>query len=520
MTSIATLSRRIIQSTTVGFAVLDQNHKILEVNEAFCQIYGFTASELMQQPFSTLSPTQFRERAQLSYQNYVAGDAEQAAQYIQRKDGTRQYVQLTTDTFTSEDGLPLELVSVVSLPQKVSQSLPSPDTLLDCGGVGMVHCTPEGFCTGFNQAAQQLLDIRHQAVMDQEISVVSGNAYRRLSLIDWLQDQGDQVVNQEILLDNMRVDTHGSPRGNGPRGNGPRGNGPRGNGPRGNGPYLQKQRWLLINAQLQENIGKPYWAVHLTDITTQKQREIDFQEKAESLSNANRRLEDFVSGATHDLKAPLSSMLGLLQIFRLEDDADQQDAYLQLIEKSIHRLDKLILEVIDYTKNVHQEVSREKIDFHTLLSEVLESMEYMEHASEIKKEISITQSAPFFSDAHRLNVILNNMISNAYKYSSTHRRQGFVQIEIDATAKRVHIQISDNGQGIPEAQLGKIFDRGYRASNEGASGSGLGLYFVKEAIDKMGGTVHVSSSLGQGTCFTIDLPASPPTVDGQMRLDI
>ena len=516
-----TLSRRIIQSTAVGFAVLDQNHKIIEVNEAFCQIYGFSVLELVQQPFSTLSPTQFRERAQLSYQNYVAGDAEQAKQYIQRKDGTRQYVQLTTEPFTSEDGLSLELVSVVLLPHEVPPPSSSPNTLPDCGSVGMVHCTPGGICTSFNQAAQQLLNVRHQAVLDQEVSIMSGNTYRRLSWVDWLQGQGDQVVNQEILLDNIRMDTHGGPRGNGPRGNGPRGNGRRGNGPRGNNTYLPKQRWLLVNAQFQENtLEEPYWVIHLTDITAQKQRETDFQEKAESLSSANRRLEDFVSGATHDLKAPLASMLGLLQIFRLEDDADQQESYLQLIEKSIHRLEKLILEVIDYTKNVHQEVGREKIDFHALLSEVLESMEYMEHASEIKKEISIIQTAPFFSDTHRLNVILNNLISNAYKYSSTHRRQGFVQIEIEATAKKVHIQISDNGQGIPEAQLGKIFDRGYRASNEGASGSGLGLYFVKEAIDKMGGTVHVSSSLGQGTCFIIDLPSSPPATDGQMRLDI
>ena len=500
MTTI-TLSRRIVQSTTVGFAVLDQNHKIIEVNEAFCQIYGFAASELMQQPFSTLSPTQFRERARLSYQNYVAGDAEQATQYIQRKDGTRQYVQLTTERFTDEYNQPMELVSVVPLPQELPQEASSPTIpshiLPDCGGVGIIHCTPEGICTDFNQAAQQLLNLDLQTVLDQEIGVIRSSTHRRLPLIDWLQSQEDSVVNQEVLFDSVN------------------------GGMRRDRSAYSPAEWLLVNAQLQKDAPRgAYWIIHLTDITAQKQREINFQEKAESLGNANRRLEDFVSGATHDLKAPLASILGLLQVFRLEDDTDQQESYLQLIEKSIHRLDKLILEVIDYTKNVHQAVSREKIDFHSLLSEVLESMEYMEHASEIKKEISITQSAPFFSDTHRLNVILNNLVSNAYKYSSTHRRQGFVQIEIEATAKKVHIQISDNGQGIPEAQLGKIFDRGYRASNEGASGSGLGLYFVKEAIDKMGGTVHVSSSLGQGTCFTIDLPASPLRTDGQMRLDI
>ena len=346
-----------------------------------------------------------------------------------------------------------------------------------------MQCTLDGELMAMNASAKKLLGLAGTSVLDREVVVLRRGTSQRMSLIRLLQ-KNTLLTNQEVLVEHAHYE-----------------------------PI-----WLSINAQRhQTEQGESYFLVCVVNISPQKELEEDLQEQVETLTQENHQLELFTYRATHDLKAPLSSLLGLVDILRLEQTTDQQEGYLQMMEKSIHRLNDFIRDIVDYAKNANDDIRREPIDFHELVADVLESLGHMEHAEEIEKTITIQQKHEFFSDEHRLERILENLISNAYKYSSTHRRESYVQVEVKVSPQRAHIEVRDNGQGIDPIHQDKIFTMFYRASEQG-TGSGLGLYLVKDTIEKMGGTIKVSSAVGQGTCFTVDLPATPLPATGQMKI--
>ncbi|HYF70150.1 MAG TPA: ATP-binding protein [Ohtaekwangia sp.] len=224
----------------------------------------------------------------------------------------------------------------------------------------------------------------------------------------------------------------------------------------------------------------------------------------EELTKINKELDSFVYSVSHNLKAPLSSVMGLLNLAKIED-AKQGNNFMQyfgMMERSIQKLDETLREIIDYSRNARKELAIEKIDFSKLVQDNLERMEYMPGADLIAKEISIDDDYPFYSDAYRLSVIFNNLISNAFKYADPFKSNPFLKIEITTTSTYADIRFEDNGIGIQEEYIQKVFDMFFRATMQ-KEGAGLGLYIVKEATDKLNGTIDVKSVVGEGTRFLI-----------------
>lgn len=484
MTSTTTLGYRIIQSERVGFAILDRSNKITEVNDAFCRIYGYEPSELLGKPVSVLSPQQHLDQARLMYQKYIEGETDQAFRYIQRKNGSRQYVHLITEEL-SDDEQHFKLMSVVAVQESPRFTQPPADTSMTqaCGEVGTIQCTVGGELIACNTSAKRLLGLTSTSVLDREVIILSRGISQRMSLIRLLQ-RNTLLTNQEVLIEKAHYE-----------------------------PV-----WLLVNAQLHQDAnGEQYFLVCLINISAQKELEEKLLEQTAQLEEDNHRLELFTYRATHDLKAPLSSLLGLIDLLRMEEEEMQREGYLQMMEKSVERLNDFIRDIVDYAKNANESIRYERIEFQELVADVLESLEHMEHANVIEKTITIHQTHEFYSDEHRLKRILENLISNAYKYSSTHRREGYVQVEVKVSPQRARIEVRDNGQGIDPVHQEKIFTMFYRASEQ-ASGSGLGLYLVKDTVEKMNGSISVSSAVGQGTCFVVDLPSGQPPLAAQMTI--
>lgn len=448
-------------------------------------MYGYESDELVGQSSSVLLPDQYLDQARLSYQQFIEGTADQSFRYIQRRDGSQQYVYQTTEALPN-DGSSLRLISVFAIDKedhRPARVLSDTAAVKACGEVGMIRCTIAGEFIAVDTNAKKLLGITSTSVLDREIVTLSRGVSQRMSFIRLLQ-KNTLLTNQEILVEHAHYE-----------------------------PV-----WLLVNAQLHRDTdGEEYFLVCLVNISAQKELEEKLQEQTEDLQQDNHRLELFTYRATHDLKAPLASLLGLVDILRMEEQEEEREGYLQMMEKSIHRLNDFIRDIVDYAKNANEAIRYEKIDFQELVADVLESLDHMEHAESIEKTITIHQTHEFYSDEHRLKRILENLVSNAYKYSSTHRRDGFVQIEVKVSPQKTHIEVSDNGQGIEPIHQEKIFTMFYRASEQ-ATGSGLGLYLVKDTVEKMGGTITVSSAVGQGTCFTVDIPASQPALSGQMKI--
>jgi len=257
-------------------------------------------------------------------------------------------------------------------------------------------------------------------------------------------------------------------------------------------------KWALINAVLypEENIID----FVLKDITQTKENMIELQK-------VNFELDSFVYHASHDLRSPLRSILGLIDLYRLEEDVKLQEECIEKIQQSVRRLDDLVVELLSISRNDRVNDPHSPIN---LLLEVNNSIASYYNATDTRNlEIStqILQPVQLVSDPTRVRIILNNLISNAIKYRSFSKEKSQIDIYAEVTNEEAVIRIRDNGEGIEESKLPHIFDMFYRAT-ERSEGSGLGLYIVKKVADKLDATIDVESVELEGTTFSVTIPNS------------
>jgi len=233
------------------------------------------------------------------------------------------------------------------------------------------------------------------------------------------------------------------------------------------------------------------------DITEQKKVE-------QELKIRNTELDNFVYKVSHDLRAPLSSILGLVNLANLPGNDDNVKDYLPLVGEKVLQLNRFITDVLSHSKNLKLEVMSELIDLKKIIRQTFNELKYLKGNDEIQKEVSV-EGEDFYSDPWRIAEIFRNLISNAIKYRKLDHPSPMIEIEAFSTKQTTEISFKDNGIGIDEKSLGHVFEMFYRATEQ-SEGSGLGLYIVKNAIDKLGGEVMVNSQLDQGTSFKIVLP--------------
>jgi PAS domain S-box-containing protein len=244
--------------------------------------------------------------------------------------------------------------------------------------------------------------------------------------------------------------------------------------------------------------------IYSRDITQYYEAEHLLKTKNEELVKINEELDRFVYSASHDMRAPLMSVKGLVNLIKKESGRENLEMYLKLIDKSIGKLDHFITDITQYSRNSRLEVEASLIDFNAIANESIESLRYMEEAEKVKISVTVQGEIGFYSDPRRVLVIFNNLISNAIRYYDSWK-ESFLNIKVEVTESESIISFADNGIGIAEEFQDKIFKMFFRASFE-SKGSGLGLYIVKNTIDKLSGKISVSSKLGEGTIFTIVLP--------------
>lgn len=238
----------------------------------------------------------------------------------------------------------------------------------------------------------------------------------------------------------------------------------------------------------------------LRDITDKKTAQ-------DQLTQRNFELDSFIYRASHDLKAPLNSLMGLLGIVRGEVEDPMVKKYLDMMDVSILKLDTFIRNLALFSKNENQGLTSEPVDVQALANEVMNKLAFLDSGGAVKKEISLNGPATFTCDPFRLELVLENLISNSLKYSKAHEKEQKLSLALDNSAEGLSLTVTDNGIGIGVEHLPRIFDMFFRATNQ-AFGSGMGLYLVKNAIDKMGGTIRVQSSPDAGTVVQVFIPAA------------
>lgn len=231
----------------------------------------------------------------------------------------------------------------------------------------------------------------------------------------------------------------------------------------------------------------------------------ELQKKNEELEKINFELDRFVYSASHDLRAPLTSVMGLLYLLREEEKQEGTLRLIGLMEESINKLDNTIRDIVAYSRNNRTELIIEPLRIQPLIENVIEGLRYLESNDyTLQDSILAEDEGVFLGDKSRLSIILNNLISNALRFRHPARKPEIV-VKVHKIGSSLEITVSDNGIGINDHHLDKIFNMFYRTSDHSA-GSGLGLYIVRETVKKMEGSIEVKSTVNQGTTFRISLP--------------
>jgi signal transduction histidine kinase len=190
---------------------------------------------------------------------------------------------------------------------------------------------------------------------------------------------------------------------------------------------------------------------------------------------------------------------------RIDNKQEELNTYLDMMEKSITRSESFISQIVSYSKNKRMDIHHERLDILELINEVFENHRFVKGNERIVKEVSVVNSTPFYSDRNRLTIIFNNLISNAIRYADPEKETSYIKINISINEDEAIIEFADNGIGIGEEHVAKIFDMFYRA-NTNSKGSGLGLFLFKETLKRLKGFASVESTLGKGTQFFMRIP--------------
>lgn len=228
-------------------------------------------------------------------------------------------------------------------------------------------------------------------------------------------------------------------------------------------------------------------------------------EKNTELAKTNAELDKFVYSVSHDLRSPIASVLGLVHLSKVENDLVTLKYYEELKEKSLQKLDGFISDILDYSRNARMEVKKEAIDWELFINQQLQQQQHSAEAKLVQITFEIDTKQVFYVDMYRLSIIFGNLLSNAIRYRDNYKEKQTIHIRIAADKETAKITFADNGIGIGQEHIDKIFKMFYRASSD-SKGSGLGLYIVQETVQKLNGKISIDSKLGEGTMFVIELP--------------
>ncbi len=222
------------------------------------------------------------------------------------------------------------------------------------------------------------------------------------------------------------------------------------------------------------------------------------------LQQTNKELDNFLYSTSHDLRGPIASVLGLTNLAKLETQDLVAVDYFNRIESRIKKLDQIVGDILNYAKSVKMPVTKEKIDFLETVNDIFKQLQFASNQNEITLTLDTTSPQYFYSDPTQISIILSNLIGNSIKYADSQKSNSYIEATMVRENGVLRISIKDNGIGIADENIPKVFDMFYRATNVN-EGSGLGLYIAREAIRKLDGKFEVTSSEGRGSTFTIVL---------------
>ncbi len=237
-----------------------------------------------------------------------------------------------------------------------------------------------------------------------------------------------------------------------------------------------------------------------------KEQDAMLQKKNIELLKINKELDSFVYNISHNLRSPLTSVIGLVNIARLDcnKDAKVVDQYFDMIKSSTLKLDDTLKEILDFSENLRTDLKISEIYLKELCEETVHKLQRVKGVDKMQMQFNIMSEVPFYSDNYRLKVILFYLFSNSISFRDNEKDNQIIRVNASISTTHAFLSIWDNGEGIQSDRLPNVFDMFVR-TNEHSEGAGLGLYIVKEVIEKLNGTIMIDSIQGQWTRVDITL---------------
>jgi signal transduction histidine kinase len=238
----------------------------------------------------------------------------------------------------------------------------------------------------------------------------------------------------------------------------------------------------------------------------QAQQLLSYQNK--QLVEIDTLKDEFVSSVSHELRTPLTSISGYVELLLEDEQSDLKRGYLTIVDRNAQRLLGLVADLL-FTARLQDgrlELDREEVDLSDIVTHAVESARPRAESSAIEFQLDIERIAPVLGEQVRLAQLLDNLVSNAVKFTPSGGRVTVRLTEADGNAR---IEVSDTGIGIPDEERDKLFERFFRsqtALERQIQGTGLGLYISKAIVEAHGGRIGVHSTEGMGTTFVVELP--------------
>lgn len=225
----------------------------------------------------------------------------------------------------------------------------------------------------------------------------------------------------------------------------------------------------------------------------------------QDLKQVNQLVERFIYSCSHELKSPIASMQGLLEIMKYHPLHSETIKCIDMMEICTQRMSKMMQSLEEYMINAKREIQLENVRGQSLITSVLDQFQSTFETQHVQVKTVIRQTSSWVTDARRINLVLSNLVANALTFQDPEKKEKKILIRLNVGSRKSSLEVADNGVGIPRNVQPKIFDLFYRGHDQ-SQGPGLGLFLVRDIASKMKSKVSLQSIENIGTSFKIVSP--------------
>ncbi|MDZ7585504.1 MAG: PAS domain S-box protein [Thiobacillus sp.] len=470
-----------------GFWICDLEGRILEVNEAFSRMSGYTCEELLKLRIPDIEAAENSEETAQHIRNIMTNGYDRFESRHRRKDGELYEVEILTSYWAAQERILVfqrditarkQAEAELSRNRELLRSIQVSRALTEAMGMGVIGADVEHRVIFANPAAQKLLGIGENDMLGRKLDDVvravtgEGSVLTEATCPCWKSiDAGQPFQTEDWTF--ARHDGSRFPVS-------------------------------LVIAPLPEDATPTGSVLSFQDISARKQAE-------QALLDADRRKDEFLAMLAHELRNPLAPIRNAAFILgRLELDEPRLKWVQEVIEDQVQHLSRLTDELLDVSRIVQGkiELKNEAIEFVALLAQILATARPMLESRGQHVAMRLPRQPVWLNgDPVRLTQVISNLLDNASKYTQA---GGAIELDADVTGQEIAFRVRDNGPGISAELLPHVFDlfqQGDRTLDRAQGGLGIGLTLVRQLVTMHGGRVDAySAGTGQGATFTIRLP--------------